>query len=222
MATRAIVLDVNETLFSIDAVERRFDEAGLDADDAELWFSRVLRDGFALASTDAAAAFPEIASHHLTVLLDERGLDAGESTVAHVLGGFEEVEAHPDVPDGLRAAAEADVTVVTLTNGTEAVTRSFLQRTEHASAVDEVLEARSSGVWKPHPRAYRWAADRLGLEAGELALVAVHPWDVHGAVAAGLRGAWLDRTGARYPDHFRQPDVTGSDLTAVVAELTAG
>lgn len=57
--------------------------------------------------------------------------------------------------------------------------------------------------------------------AGELALVAVHPWDVHGAQRAGLVGAWVNRDGHRHPGIFEPPDVEGSSLTEVVAALLA-
>jgi 2-haloacid dehalogenase len=50
-------------------------------------------------------------------------------------------------------------------------------------------------------------------------LVAVHPWDIHGASLAGLRTAWVNRSGAAYPSYFAAPDhvVTGIDgLAAIV------
>lgn len=216
MKTSGLVLDVNETLFSIAPVEARFAEVGLDRNLVPLWFARVLRDGFALAATETAEAFPVIAAHHVRVLLEERGREASEETVAHVLGGFEEVAAHPDVAEGLRSAREAGLVVATLTNGTRTITADFLRRAGLGDLVDATLEARSSGVWKPHPRAYTWAAEQLGLQPGELVLVAVHPWDVHGAVTAGLGGAWLDRDGGRYPGHFRSPDLRGPSLGRVV------
>jgi 2-haloacid dehalogenase len=50
-------------------------------------------------------------------------------------------------------------------------------------------------------------------------LVAVHPWDIHGAARAGLRTAWLNRGGARYPDHFAAPDLSPTSLVALADEL---
>ena len=52
-------------------------------------------------------------------------------------------------------------------------------------------------------------------------LVAVHPWDIHGAARSGLRTAWLNRTGARYPSYFQAPDITISVLTELPAVLAA-
>ena len=50
-------------------------------------------------------------------------------------------------------------------------------------------------------------------------MVAVHPWDLHGAARAGLATAWLDRTGAPWPEVFTPPTHTAADLPALAAQL---
>jgi 2-haloacid dehalogenase len=52
-------------------------------------------------------------------------------------------------------------------------------------------------------------------------LVAVHPWDIHGAARAGLRTAWLNRTGAAYPAYFEAPEITVTALTELPAVVAA-
>jgi 2-haloacid dehalogenase len=223
MTVEGLVLDVNETLFSLAPLATRFGEAGLGDGQMDVWFARVLRDGFALAATDEAEAFPAIAAHHLRVLFRASGIEANEDAVAGVLGAFENVTPQPDVAVGLNAARDAGLAVATLTNGTAAITREFLERAGIDDLVDHVLAARASGVWKPHRRAYRWAAEQIGMAPERLALVAVHPWDVHGAIRAGLVGAWLDRADNddEYPGYFRPPDVRGRSLPEVVEALRA-
>lgn len=216
----AIVLDVNETLFSLDAVEARFEEVGLTATHSSLWFAKVLRDGFGLAATSDVAPFPEIGAYHLRRLLVQGGQDADEETVAHVLQGFQEVQPHADIEGGLQRARDLGLGIATLTNGSEDITRKFLERHDLLDHVDDVLAAVDSGVWKPHADAYHWAASKLGQEVEQLMLVAVHPWDIHGAAMAGLRTGWLDRAGAEYPDHFRGPDASGGSLGEVVDAAT--
>ncbi|BAS11180.1 haloacetate dehalogenase H-2 [Arthrobacter sp. Hiyo4] len=53
-------------------------------------------------------------------------------------------------------------------------------------------------------------------------LVAVHPWDIHGAARAGMRTAWLNRSGGSYPEHFQDPDFTVTTLTGLPTALAAG
>ena len=49
--------------------------------------------------------------------------------------------------------------------------------------------------------------------------MASHPWDCAGAKAARLTSGWVDRAGTAWPAMFVLPDVTGRDLSAVVAGL---
>ncbi len=50
-------------------------------------------------------------------------------------------------------------------------------------------------------------------------LVAVHPWDIHGAHEAGLMTAWVDRSGSPYPTCFAAPDLTVAGLPELAARL---
>ncbi len=212
-----LAVDVNQTLFGLDPIAARFAAVGLDRDEVPGWFAEVLRDGFAAAATDEVAAFAAVAHHHLRA----RGLDA--SAADHVLDGFGEVGAHDDVAAGLDAAAAAGLGVVAFTNGSVDIVRGFLDRTGLADRVEASYQAIDAGVWEPHPRAYRWLAERVGAEPATVAMVAVHPWDVHGGLAAGLAGGWLDRGGARtYPVFFRRPTASATTFDELVRALVGG
>ena len=52
-------------------------------------------------------------------------------------------------------------------------------------------------------------------------MVAVHPWDLHGASRAGLRTAWVDRTGSPYPSHLPPPDLHVRSLVDLAEQLQA-
>src|SRR5680860_439644 len=110
-----VILDVNGTLFSLDAVADRFAEVGLHGE-LDVWFARILRDGFAAAAAGGFAAFPALARHHLSVLLDahDEAVEAvTEERLDRVIDGFTQVTAHADVGPGLRRLADAGVTVTT-------------------------------------------------------------------------------------------------------------
>jgi 2-haloacid dehalogenase len=76
-------------------------------------------------------------------------------------------------------------------------------------------------VWKPAPGSYLYAAAECGVAAGELMLVAVHPWDVDGAARAGLATVWLNRTGAPYPSYLTAPDLAVGSLPELATRLSA-
>jgi 2-haloacid dehalogenase len=214
-----VLLDVNETLFTLQPIAERMAELGLD-DQLELWFTRILRDGFAAAAAGRFAGFRELASHHLLELLRRHQLTATDAEVRHVLAGFDEVAPHPDVAPGLAALSSAGIPAVALTNGSAAVTRAFLERAGLAGLVADVHDVSEIGWWKPAPVPYRSVLDERGVAPAAAAMIAVHPWDLLGAQSAGLVAAWLDRDGAvRYPSAFGRPDVRAPTFDALVRRL---
>jgi 2-haloacid dehalogenase len=216
-AVRVVAFDVNETMFSLARLGGAFAADGVEPAAVPLWFARLLRDGFALAAMGQHQPFGALAAESLRGIAPE--LD--DSAVDRVLAAFLELDPHPDVEPALRALRDAGVPAVTLTNGSADVVRTLLARARldqyvaGSYSVDEVRR------WKPAPDPYRWLAGELDLDPGALALVASHPWDCAGARAAGLVSAWVNRAAARWPVVFAEPDVTGPDLAAVIAALTA-
>lgn len=205
-----VLLDVNETLVSLERLRARFPRPEL----LETWLASTLRDGMALATAGGCAPFADVARDVLVGMLGD------EDAAARVLDGLADLRLHEDVVPGLRALRERGARAVTFTNGSAEQTRAWLAAGGAAELVEDCLSVAQAGRWKPAPEAYRWALERCGVQPRDATLVAVHPWDVHGAQRAGLRGAWLDRAGgAPYPRVFGAPDVRAGDLPALVAAL---
>ena len=127
------------------------------------------------------------------------------------MAGFLELPVHPDVPDGVRALRAAGHRLATLSNGAAEVAAGLLGRAGIRDQFEALLSVEDAGAWKPARAAYLYAADRLGVRPAEATLVAVHPWDIDGAARAGLRTAWINRTGAAYPAHLTSPERTVAD-----------
>lgn len=77
----------------------------------------------------------------------------------------------------------------------------------------------AGGAFKPHPGVYRRAATMLGLEVGECMMVSANSFDVVGARACGMRGAWVNRYELPYEDTPYQADVTVSNFTELAKEI---
>src|SRR5918999_1552205 len=118
---RVIAYDVIETMLSLQPLRPRFEEVGLPGHLLELWFTRTLRDGIILTVTGDYAPFRAVADNALRVVAAHQVDDAA---VAHVLDGFAELPAHPDVEPALRRMAAGGARVVCLTNGAAAMTQA--------------------------------------------------------------------------------------------------
>jgi 2-haloacid dehalogenase len=215
------VLDVNETLSDLSPLTAAFERVGLAGAEVEAWFAGVLRDGFALASGAENPDFTELASESLRLrLLPVSGSDAEvDRAVDEVMVTFRSADVHPDVVPGLHALSAAGVRLVTLSNGASSVAEELLARAGVLDLVERRLSAADARAWKPHASAYVETLEACGVRAADAMLVAVHPWDIHGAARVGLRTGWVDRRGTRYPAYFRAPEVTASGLDTLAAAL---
>lgn len=226
MATRdrsapLLVFDVNETLSDLGPLADAFTAIGAPGHLGDHWFSSVLRDGFALSLSGQCPNFAELGRAVLAGLLAGRPLHVQpEAAVEQIMAAFAELPVHSDVASGIRALHAAGLSICTLSNGGTAFAETLLTRAGVRELVDPLLSVQDAGVWKPFHQAYRHAAEATGVAAAELMLVAVHPWDCDGAMSAGLRAAWIDRTGAPYPPMFSTPDVTASSILDLAAKLS--
>lgn len=212
-----VVLDVNETLSDLTPLSEAFTQVGLGAGDVGEWFAGVLRDAFALTVLGECPSFAEVAAASLRVRLAAAGAADPAGGAQQVMGRFTSLEPHPDVVPGLLALAEAGIRVVTLSNGSAGVARALLEETPAGEVVETYLSVADAGVWKPAAAAYAHALSATGVAAEKAALVAVHPWDIAGARRAGLRTAWVNRSGGAYPDHLPAADVEVPSLTGLAA-----
>jgi 2-haloacid dehalogenase len=218
--TELVLFDVNETLVDLAPVAEETARAGVPRSAAMTWFPAVLRDGFAAAATGDLIAFADLATHHLGELFAQHQVtDPG--AVDAVMGRFQELRPHDDVRPALERLRAADVRVATFTVGTAELSASWLAAGGVDDLVEATLDVRPAGVWKPHPAAYHWACDHLGVAPACTALVAAHPWDVHGAVRAGLTGGFVARGGRGYPEVFAPPTAAATSLPALVDTLLA-
>jgi 2-haloacid dehalogenase len=209
---RVALLDVNETLSDMQVLRERFERAGARPELLDTWFAATLRDGMALTASGGYGEFADVARAVLRTLIDDAAVD-------DILAGFQELPVHADVEPGLRHLHEGGVRLVTLTNGSSAIPRGLLERAGLSDLIERYLDVSAVGRWKPHPEPYRYACAELGVAPDEAVLIAVHPWDIHGAKRAGLRAAWLDRAGTPYPEVFEAPDLTAADLPELAGKI---
>jgi len=211
-----VVLDVNETLFSLASLKPAFESVGLDAGLVPLWFARLLRDGFALTSAGDFRPFGEIGQAVLHELIPE---PLPSHAAATVMEAFHELQPHPDVPEGLKLLAAAGLRLVTLTVGDLSLVHTLFRRAGLEGYLTTCLSADTVRRWKPAPEPYHYAMRELNTTPQETALVAAHDWDIHGAARVGMITARIDRIPAS--PVFTPADVIGNDLPSVARQLIA-
>ncbi len=110
------------------------------------------------------------------------------------LARFGEFAPWPDVPPVLARLGDQRRFIVT--NCSRELGERAARR---AGTFDLVVTAEEAGAYKPDPRPYRLALDRLGLGPHEVLFVAGSAHDVGGAMGVGMDVYWANRGDAPRP-----------------------
>ncbi len=86
-------------------------------------------------------------------------------------------------------------------------------------AWDTVVTSEEAGYYKPDPRPYQLALDRLGVKPAEAAFIAGSGYDLFGTSRVGLRTYWHNRVGLSRPDGAPPPEMESPTLEAALPWL---
>lgn len=105
------------------------------------------------------------------------------------------LNAFPEVPDVLRRLKAAGLMTAILSNGSPSMLQAAVTNAGIGDLLGHVLSVEEVGVYKPHPKVYQLAVDRLSLSADAIVFVSSNAWDAYAASAFGLRVVWCNRYG---------------------------
>lgn len=128
--------------------------------------------------------------------------------------------AYAEVHEAL-AALRGRYTLAVLSNADEDHLQTCLSRNGLNFAT--VISSENAASYKPYPRIFHSAGERLGLEPAQMLYVGDSPIaDVLGARSAGLPVAWLNRAGADRPEQMPVPELEIRDLLGLLPVLLPG
>ncbi|MEV8392353.1 MULTISPECIES: HAD family hydrolase [unclassified Streptomyces] len=206
MAIRAVLWDIDDTLFDYTSADRAGMRTHLAAEDLADRFPTVDRalgrwreitdlnwDRFAAGETDFQGQRRDRVRMFLGAELSDAEADAWfERYIVHFESAWSLFPDSLAVLDGLAA----DYRQAVLSNSSLRNQDRKLRVLGVRDHFEAVLCAAELGVAKPDAAAFHAACDALALDPGEVAYVGNEPdIDAGGAVAAGLAGVWLDRGG---------------------------
>ena len=218
---RVIVFDLMGTLLDLRAMDPHFERFFGDAAVRKEWWSQTLQLAMAAVITNTYEDFGvqldtglEITArrYKVSMLGEEKNL---------ILGTLQKLRPFPDVAQSLQRLRDAGLKLAVLTNSTAKTAEAQLAFAGLQDHFAKVISADEIQCFKPAPEVYQLAARRLGLEPGQIQLVAAHDWDVTGALRAGCGAAFVARPCQVMNPFGPQPDVRGADLADVTDKILA-
>ena len=158
-------------------------------------------------------------SENLDTVLRSHDIDPGAfapGELASLAAAWHYLPPWPDSVEGIRQI-KRDFIVGPLSNGNTAL----LVDMARAAGLpwDVILGSDISRAYKPSPDAYRKPAALLGLDPGEVMLVAAHNRDLEGARTAGLATAFIARP-AEYGPHQARDLTACGDWDLIATSIT--
>lgn len=144
-------------------------------------------------------------------------IDFTDAEVRSVMQAWQELTPHGDVVEGMQRL-KTRYKLVALSNGGPAYLE-HLAKERMPYGFDAIISAQTAGFFKPHPSVYSSAVRQLDLEPHQVMMVAAHAFDIMGARACGLRGAYINRYELPYEETPFRPDIEVSDFAELADNL---
>lgn len=215
-----IFLDVNETLLDLTAIKDTVGKAlGGRADLLPLWFSTMLHHSLVASAMDEYRNFGEIGVAAMQMVARNLGIELTKEAAQAAVKPMTTLPPHPDVPPALKKLKKAGFQLYTLTNSSSEGVRSQMAHAKLDPYLAGKLSVEEIALFKPNRHVYRWAARKVGTPVSECMMIAAHGWDVAGAMAAGMRAAFIARPGQQLYPLAPQPEFVLPTFTPLVEAL---
>ncbi|MFL4982696.1 MAG: haloacid dehalogenase type II [Xanthobacteraceae bacterium] len=204
----ACVFDAYGTLFDFAAAARACrDQIGSKADAlTALWRDKQLQYTWLRATQGRHADFWQVTGDALDFALETLAIEA-PGLRDRLMALYLTLAPFPEVPDVLGRLKSAGLRTAILSNGSPQMLAAAVAGAKLEGLLDAVLSVEDVGVYKPHPKVYQLALDRLGFPAAAIAFQSSNAWDAYAASAFGMKVVWCNRYGQRRerlpgaPDH---------------------
>lgn len=196
-ALEALVFDVYGTLVDTSSVAAEYERIspGHGATISDAWRTKQLQYTWLLNSMGEYLDFREVTRRALIFSFRSLGLSCDADDESSLLSVYLYLTPFRDVDRALIDLAESGHRLVVLSNGTPQMLDGVLENSGLRQHFEAVMSVDKVKVFKPDPKVYQLAADRLGLSLDRVGFVSANSWDIAGASSFGFATAWLNRTG---------------------------
>jgi 2-haloacid dehalogenase len=216
---RAIVLDAYGTLYDVHSITALAETLapGQGGALSRIWRAKQLEytwlQSLMIAPSRPRDDFGAVTAHALDYAIAQLMLPLDATERQGLLDAYLRLEPFPDAADALATLAPRPRWI--LSNGTLAMLEPLVRSSTLAPHVDGILSVDAAGIFKPSPRVYQLAVDRLQLAPADIAFVSSNGWDAAGAKAFGFTTFWINRGGDPVERHAAAPDYVVGSLANV-------
>lgn len=197
--------------------EELFPEKGKELSD--IWRTRQFEYQWLRALSDEYKDFMTVTQDALMYAANAVQVSLTDEKRNALLNAYLKLKIWPDVLPALKTLHTAGVKLVFLSNMTEEMLRRNMDNNGLTSLIHAVYSTDCNHSYKPSPRAYQIAIDKLKLKKAEIGFVAFAGWDASGAKLFGYPTYWVNRANQKKEELGVNADWTGNNLSELVKYL---
>jgi 2-haloacid dehalogenase len=221
--TKACVFDAYGTIFDFAAAARGCgdDLGGMTEKLTGIWRDKQLQYTWLRALQNRHVDFWQVTGDALAFALETLGIDR-PGLHDRLMRLYLTLAPFPEVPEMLKRLKSAGIRTAILSNGSPAMLDAAVKGAQIGDLLDHVLSVEEVGVYKPHPKVYQCAVERLGVPAPAISFQSSNAWDAYAASAFGMKVVWCNRYGQRRERLPGQPDFEIRSLSELPGLILAG
>jgi 2-haloacid dehalogenase len=217
MKPLALVFDAYGTLYDVHSVVALCERfwPGKGAALSQLWRTKQLEYTWLRSLMRRYVPFSQVTEAGLRHACAALGLALSDAQTVSLMQQYLNLSLYPEALPALAALRGRKLAI--LSNGSPDMLAPLVTNSGLDKILDAVLSVAEAEIYKPDPRVYQIAVERLGLPRDAIGFVSSNCWDACGAKSFGFRTYWINRSGAPLDALDVTPDHTIARLTDLAA-----
>jgi 2-haloacid dehalogenase len=190
------------------------------ADFSRAWRDKQLEYSFRRGLMRRYETFAVCTSQALDHTCSQFGLHLSPAEREKLLGAYRTLPAFEDARAGLARVREAGFRLFAFSNGPAEAVEPLLAQAGLRDFFLDVVSVDEVKSFKPDPGVYAHFLKRAGAKGRDAWLISSNPFDVIGALSAGIRAAWVKRSPeASFDPWGLEPTLTVNSLSDLAARI---
>ncbi|MCZ6626918.1 MAG: haloacid dehalogenase type II [SAR324 cluster bacterium] len=194
LAVDALVYDAYGTLFDVYSVFEKCEKnfPGKGAAISEIWRAKQLEYTWLRSLMGKYQNFWELTEAGLRFACKALELNLTDEILRELMDNYLNLATYEEVPGTLKKLS-ATIQQAVLSNGNPEMLNTVVENNNLNSYLQAVLSVDGLSIYKPTPKVYQLAVDKLGVPPNKIGFVSSNCWDAIGAKSFGFRVFWINR-----------------------------
>jgi 2-haloacid dehalogenase len=221
VAQETLVFDMYGTLVNVIGIQQHLQQ--WIRDDAErvsrLWRQKQLEYTFLLTLLGRYEDFEQVTRKALDYALLATGHTLSDEHKVQLMARYNDLEPFPDVHEGLKTLQQKKYPLIVFSNGTPTMLRALMKSAQLEAVMEGFISADSARAYKPTRQVYQLTSTHTGRPLHEIRLISSNPFDIIGAMNAGMQATWIDRSGGIFDTLGEPPPMVVKTLVELAEKL---